>query len=281
MGFDLDAFIGPRELLLRLGRPLCPLGQGLSLVPWSPLSEEVAVELSAHGRLAFASASYFAGAGSQEAKVWEAGATLYQGDSVNAALRLLGVTRTVGSDEWDVVGLGANRSNDAWQAAALMAELPADPAAERAQLERLLFDGPVARVRQAAAARLGKHGAPVIERLLQSYRGDADYGVRLSSALALAQVGAVDVLVELLDGEDAWPPLFALGTMGDKAVPALGRLIELIGAHPDWKVRVEAARTLGLTHSEQAQFALLRASEKDANEQVRAAALAALKDLKS
>jgi hypothetical protein len=69
--------------------------------------------------VAYVSTDYFGGCGDQNATVTENGKEIYSGDTetgsvgpINEALKLLGVEKTLGNDEFDTVGLGSYRSND-------------------------------------------------------------------------------------------------------------------------------------------------------------------------
>lgn len=61
-------------------------------------------------RFALLETAYFGGIGSQQAVVYELDTQLLLSDSINAALRLLGVTCRAGLDEFDTLELGKYRS---------------------------------------------------------------------------------------------------------------------------------------------------------------------------
>ena len=79
----------------------------------------VALELSQHGPVAYIETDYFGGAGEQAATVWDAGRVRMPTQQarkgpINEALRLMGVRAGLRQDEFEAVGLDANRSNDDW-----------------------------------------------------------------------------------------------------------------------------------------------------------------------
>jgi len=79
----------------------------------------LSLDLSHHGPVAYVETDYFGGAGVQAATVWESGSVRMPAQKagkgpINRALRLMGVRAGLLQDEFDVVGLGANRSNDDW-----------------------------------------------------------------------------------------------------------------------------------------------------------------------
>ncbi len=61
-------------------------------------------------RYALLETDYFGGTGTQGAAVYEFEKQVLLGDSINAALRLLGVTCRAGLDEFDTLELGKHRS---------------------------------------------------------------------------------------------------------------------------------------------------------------------------
>ena len=151
MGHTIEAFILPQALasaaLLEMpGARTIPLPQGLCLVPVTdqvfddlrerypevldPPSEEFwmlsgplirAVEnISLHGVIAYVETDYFGGVGDQAAAVWENGkqclapAKSEKIGPINRALRFLGVRAESPRDEFDSIGLGTHRNNEAW-----------------------------------------------------------------------------------------------------------------------------------------------------------------------
>lgn len=130
----------------------CPLTQGLALVPITdrladalknmtdgassallPKSGEMAPgvaalasELSRKGPIVYAATFIFGGTGGQDAVVWIDGEVVLNiGDDedsmsawpdspISRALRRIGVIAAAGEDEFDAIGLGRYRSNEAW-----------------------------------------------------------------------------------------------------------------------------------------------------------------------
>jgi HEAT repeat protein len=141
--------------------------------------------------------------------------------------------------------------------------------------------GADAEVRRRAAEVLGRlHDERAVEPLVEALRRDADEGVRGEAARALGllkAVPAVRALIEALDdlSEEVRPlAAEALGRVGDaRAVrPLLGALDgESAGA------RAAAARALAELGAEGAPDYLMQMAVEDPDEEVRAAALAALK----
>ncbi|MBE8470201.1 hypothetical protein [Streptomyces justiciae] len=133
------------------GAHVVPMLQGLSLLPMidevldavtdgSPVGalgfwklpggfEGVLAQWSAAGPVAYVEAEYFGGVGQQRAAVWDGGTlalgpleraarrglrTVSPVSPVSQALRLLGVRRSLGEDEFSAVGLDRNRRTDDW-----------------------------------------------------------------------------------------------------------------------------------------------------------------------
>lgn len=148
MGHMIQALVVPGHLSQavrgRLGAVTVPLELGLALAPITDdvfdrlMSESGAVvidpferltsglvafamELSAGAGLAYVETEYFGGVGTQSAIAWRGRKTIVgpaAGESaINAALRGIGASRAEAMDEFDSVGLGRYRSNDAWAAA--------------------------------------------------------------------------------------------------------------------------------------------------------------------
>ncbi|MGR4042042.1 hypothetical protein [Pseudomonas sp. 910_21] len=131
---------------------LCPLCQGLALIPVTEALEvqlqgraqgrlsavrpfsgelacgvaELAAQLSDRGPIVYAATYFHGGTGGQDAVVWlEGEVVLNIGDEeddmspwpdspISRALRRIGVVAKVGEDEFDALGLGRHRSNQAW-----------------------------------------------------------------------------------------------------------------------------------------------------------------------
>jgi hypothetical protein len=129
----------------------CPLPQGLVLTPvtedvelalsaagfTSPTSASAVAEiapkvqafaarLSEHGPVVYVGTDFFGGIGSQDAMVWTDGTltliiqqdednpSAWPDSPISRALRSIGVNAEDGQDEFDAIGLGTHRSNDAW-----------------------------------------------------------------------------------------------------------------------------------------------------------------------
>ncbi|QXI30615.1 hypothetical protein [Pseudomonas vanderleydeniana] len=131
---------------------ICPLPQGLALIPVThtvevqlqsqatahttaavPHSGELAVgitelasRLSDQGPILYAATYIHGGTGGQDAVIWHKGEVILNlGDDedhmsawpdspISRALRHIGVTVQTGQDEFDALGLGRYRSNEAW-----------------------------------------------------------------------------------------------------------------------------------------------------------------------
>ncbi|MBM9504048.1 hypothetical protein [Actinacidiphila acididurans] len=153
MSYDLKAVIAGRGLLDALtgdvsAARLVDLRQGLALLPMTDaLSEmltdasrarhpafwslpagfdQVLVEWSRTGPVAYVEAEYFGGVGQENAAVWRDGELVLgplhlaegepvpvEGTPVRQALRALGVSAGE-DDEFTAAGLGAHRNNDEW-----------------------------------------------------------------------------------------------------------------------------------------------------------------------
>jgi len=91
------------------------------LLRGSPALYELLAEISQAGPTIYVETEYFGGVGEQYAVVAEDGAivSFWEGDHpINEALRRLGITSEDGLDEFDTVGLGLTRSNEAMIASA-------------------------------------------------------------------------------------------------------------------------------------------------------------------
>jgi hypothetical protein len=132
---------------------VCPLPQAFALVPLTddllralaaspfaggpgapvdvvaPAVAALAAHLSRQGEVVYAATDYFGGLGAQDAVAWHLGhQVLALGDTpaapsswpdspISLALRRIGVVAGAGEDEFDALGLGRHRSNEAWAAA--------------------------------------------------------------------------------------------------------------------------------------------------------------------
>ena len=114
-----------KELRAELGAP----GVDASLSRFECLSrgvQQLAIALSQAGPVAYVEAEYFGGTGGQASVVFEQGrmaaaplatqtrAPTTPSDPINTILRILGVERAPGLDEFDTVGLGRHRHTDDW-----------------------------------------------------------------------------------------------------------------------------------------------------------------------
>lgn len=131
---------------------VCPLSQGLVLLPITdevemefvasglassdpspPLAKEMVpgvaalgARLSIHGSVVYAATFIFGGTGSQDALTWHGGELVlslsddedsmsaWPNSPISRALRHIGVKAATGEDEFDAIGLGRYRSNEAW-----------------------------------------------------------------------------------------------------------------------------------------------------------------------
>jgi hypothetical protein len=150
MGHRITGFIAVSEGLCvaasGLTNPvIVPLRHGFSFLPLSkslvgdgePMSFEVfdrlterlrlwAEEHSKNCPLAYIETDYFGGVGAQSAIAWADGKVVFgpvltrstsaEPGAINRALQQLGVQRVSEWDEFDTVGLGWHRSNEAWLA---------------------------------------------------------------------------------------------------------------------------------------------------------------------
>jgi hypothetical protein len=153
----VQALIAPQDSMVEVRRLIpslivCPLPQGLALVPLTrqaeqdlgasafasmepspPLAEEMAVgvaalaaRLSIHGPVVYTATFIHGGTGGQDALVWVAGELVlslhdseenpsqWPNSAISRALRHIGVTAHKGQDEFDAIGLGNHRSNEGW-----------------------------------------------------------------------------------------------------------------------------------------------------------------------
>lgn len=83
------------------------------IFPQEGVLVSLVAELTVNPRPTFAliMTDYFGGMGDQWACVFQGSRRISTDTSINAALRLLGVTRRPGLDEFDTVGLGSHRSS--------------------------------------------------------------------------------------------------------------------------------------------------------------------------
>ncbi|MDG9670834.1 hypothetical protein ONV78_24055 [Hahella sp. CR1] len=105
--------------------PLCARTKGFrgsAIAPFArfgsnltPKIKKLTKELSFTGMCGFIETSYHGGYGSQLAVVWEYGSIIYgpveSGEAINEALKLMGIWRHEGKDEFDTARLGWYRDN--------------------------------------------------------------------------------------------------------------------------------------------------------------------------
>lgn len=274
MGYDLDAFIGPIDVLRtwqRLKPPAVvhPLTDQLGLVPITGplelalLPDEPAAWARAASKaatLAFVSAGYFGGEGDQTAAVFARGQCIASAVTINRALELLGVSAADGMDEFDTVGLGRYRKTGRWAAAATIDDVlrrREDP--EPALLELVVDARTPQMVRERAASALADLGPPqatAFAALADLAETDDNSSVRHSAARALASIGeeGVSALLAILERTvaatrecvflEAWPVLTALGKAGSNARQAAPPLADHL-EHRESNFRRDVAHALG------------------------------------
>jgi len=157
------------------------------------------------------------------------------------------------------------------------------PDAQRLALESL--DDPEGFVRMMAAQQLRSFSDPeVARRLAERVIEDEDSRVRRVAAESVAEVGG-DVAIEVL-GRCLTDPIAEVRKMCVEGLarldPAVGveTLVRLLSEDPEWEVRVQAARALGLS-GDRSAMAALEAATEDVHEYVRGAAAHALDRLRS
>ena len=278
MSYEIDAFLGQRSDLEVWNQrfrsvAICSVAQELALAPLTSdfleelrtglrlqgeaeqqVAEAWGTEASRSATVAFISAGYFGGAGGQEAVVWTNGVVVRRNIDINEALRLLGVRKEPGRDEFDTVGLGQYRSNAAWAAAAIidaLLEEKGDPVdILTGALKYPASSSVQERVRAHAAKLLGERGAErSVGALLEAAQKDEHYGVRLAATLALARIGesgipALLLLLANTSGNDLWSAIHALGKAGPAAGPAVPVLARMLKKERDENRRA-AAEALG------------------------------------
>jgi hypothetical protein len=153
---DVDALIAKSDHLAAAvsglkNATLCPLAQGLSLLPITEaLAEELtlctpevegsltkplsilsdglnalAVGISRETPVVYISTSYFGGHGKQDAVVWDSGSVrfspvtkgyeqVWPNSPISQALRMIGVVANDREDEFDALGLGKHRKTQNW-----------------------------------------------------------------------------------------------------------------------------------------------------------------------
>jgi len=148
-----------------------------------------------------------------------------------------------------------------------------------------LLSDPDPRVREAASMALGVTGANqdaadfLQERVLQSGISSESKRLAAASLGGMEARTAVPALIKLLQDRDVRVRRWAVAALGEIADPkTVAPLSKVLTKDPDPGVRIEAAFRLGKFGGEAARLALT-AALKDANEDVRRLANAALKEL--
>lgn len=134
MGHCIQGFVGRYADMLgwadvREGSVVAPLAQGFGLMVEpepaydlytgpSPADRDWCERNRSRVATAFVATEYSGGPGEQGAAAWTASGSLDYSiadfGTINAALGLIGVTKSNGCDEFDSVGLGWYRDNDDW-----------------------------------------------------------------------------------------------------------------------------------------------------------------------
>ena len=221
MSYELDAYLAPTSALEANLNPVAldqvyRLTDELGLLPLcGTLDLDIAwpVQASSGTAVAHVSADYFGGVGSQSATVWTDGEIVAESVDVNTALRLLGVRKTGGEDEWDSVGLGRYRRTETWAAQAIRANRDLGDDALAALTNALGYTSTnkdlQEKVRAAAAIDLGDLGdeAP-IPLLVAAVEAGGEQGLRIEAAEALAKIGGggLSALARLLREDAATRP---------------------------------------------------------------------------
>ena len=271
MAYEIDALLGR---LVDLARPTGPtvvaLTASLGLIPLTDDVQERLAPVDEWARraskgtmIARLGAEFFGGDGEHACTLWVDGVPESIPD-INTVLARFGVTPAAPNDAFDTVGLGRFRSTEGWLADAVLSQA-GDVAA--------LLRDPRPFIRASAVAKLGDLRAA-------SALSDADYGVRLAACSALERLGdegrrALEGALATAAVNDVLGLLHSLGRMGPSAGSAAPRILPLL-EHEDWRVRLEAARTLGLVRGVDARAAL-QARLADKEELVRKAAQEALR----
>ena len=136
-------------------------------------------------------------------------------------------------------------------------------------------------VRATAAKGLGElRASSTLEALASHLGSDPDWHVRQRAAESLAAMGdpgATEPLARGLEDPVREVRLAAVRGSADlDPAASMETLARIVLDDPDWEIRAEAARALGLSHRPEAAAAL-EAVRSDPNEFVRAAAHAALR----
>jgi hypothetical protein len=129
---DIAAILGLEQVQLQCGLYLIPIPykyvneHGL---PFLPLTDEgtehigdellgICLKLSERGKIAYVEAEFFGGQGTQGCSLLEYGTVVEapkeSKSAINYALKWLGVLSTESKDEFEIAGLGMQRSTEDW-----------------------------------------------------------------------------------------------------------------------------------------------------------------------
>jgi hypothetical protein len=225
-------------------------------------------DASAGTAVAYVSIGEFGDDGWDNASLWSDGRELLQGTTLLAVLdhfqNQAGIN--IGSKSID---LGRHRGDDAaerWAAEAVLEELtskaetplPALTAALQHEGSSKYISTLVRKFAADSLAKFGPAAKEAIPALIQSLRTEADFGICLATASALAAIGAdaVPALTQVLtDGEvreierttygKLYPTVRALSKIGPAARMAVPALVRVLG-DANRSVREEAVETLGV-----------------------------------
>jgi HEAT repeat protein len=176
------------------------------------------------------------------------------------ALALAGNLKLPGAYEEAVVALGDRAFPRRYVAAWTLGEL-GDARAVGPLLAAVSREsGEAAREAARSLVKLGQPSAAPVRAALPTLRGEAKgYAIRILGELRDAQ--AVPLLEAVLaDPTTRADAAWALGTLG---LPEAGPALEPLLADPEWRVRLEACRSLGLLEVRAADRPLDRLRESD------------------
>jgi len=129
---QLEKLIGTRIVTLPQDKVMIPFSEKFKIakeIPDLPFTYSGAITLhssiadfcrmvSVQGKIAYIEAFFFGGQGTQACSLWDSGLMREEPrvglQSINIALRFLGVTKEGSSDEFDIMGLGNFRKIENW-----------------------------------------------------------------------------------------------------------------------------------------------------------------------